>query len=261
MTSIQIGLPTLFFQSGELLLGLITGIQKNQVQVAGILGDTHLFPPGRICLIGNTPLDISNPCQTLQTLQERITAHDNLLPQLLSILADGLPLTFPQICQHYPAADDALIFALFMTLRDNSAMIALKKGSYRLMDPQEQAVVQQKRMAEAERRQYLHKVSTLIASPDTVDSVEPEEIAQLAQELRLLQREQIPADLASLIQKQLPQQPLPANLIKLRIQINDLPADTEPPLAASGLPLRVAFLPVAIAFTSLYRFACRAVAE
>ncbi|NLO12431.1 MAG: RNB domain-containing ribonuclease [Candidatus Cloacimonetes bacterium] len=239
MTSIQIGLPTLFFQSGELLCGLITGIQKNQVQVAGILGDTHLFPPGRLCLIGNTPLDISNPSQSLQALQKRIIAQEDLMPQLLTILADGLPRTFPQISQHFPAADDALIFALFKTLRDNGAMIALKKGSYRLMNPREQAEVLQRRKAEEERRQYLHKVSTLISNPEMVGSAEPEDIVQLAQELRLLQREQIPADLASLIQKQLPLQPLPANLIKLRMRINDLPADTEPPLAASGLPLHL----------------------
>jgi len=242
MINIQPGCMALFYQAGLLVTGLVTGIDGILLKIISADDTSHTIHSGRICLCGTELYDLTQPHQSLSTFQLRISEHSDIVDAALNVLADGQTHDFDEIAAALGELSDPKRFALYINLNRRTQMISHKKGQYRLLSDAERLEAELSENQRLERQNFLDQVRAYIWDLGTNDlsSLPANEMRrQLCAELRLLQREQIPADLAALIRKAMPGREFEQVLLTLRQALGDISPDTDPALARSGLPVAI----------------------
>lgn len=242
MNKIQPGYMALFYHSGSIVSGLVTGIDGNLIKLYGSDGASHVLPEARICLCGEEVYDVAEPAASLNEFLLEISSNTAILDVALSVLADGTARDFHSITEELTDLNDAQRFALFIGLNRSTSTVSHKKGLYRLLSESERRNMESAERQHQERQTYLDQVRAFIlAHPERAsDQLATDDFnSKLSAELRLLQMEQSPQDLASVIRKALPNKDISLSIIELRQALRELAADTDPALATSGLPVRI----------------------
>ncbi|HPN40550.1 MAG TPA: RNB domain-containing ribonuclease [Candidatus Cloacimonadota bacterium] len=243
MNTIQPGCMALFYQAGLLVTGLVTGIEGTLLQIVSTDGASHALPAARLCLSGTEVYDSSDPQRTLGDFQEQVHQNRDVLESALKVLSEGEGRNLDAITQELGGLSDPRRFALFINLNQATQLVSHKKGLYRLLSAAERQDAELSEKQRRERQNYLDQVQAYIrdlAPNDSGQLLPPDLKRQLIAELQLLQREQSPPDLASLIRKTMPERDFDRALIEIRLALGDLSPDTDPALSISGLPVNFA---------------------
>jgi len=97
MNSIQPGSMALFYQSGTLITGLVTGNDGAQLRLMDSNGRIHMLPSGRLCLTGASLYDLSDPLISLRGFIEQVQDRGDIFASALKILADEQSRDLPAI--------------------------------------------------------------------------------------------------------------------------------------------------------------------
>jgi len=239
MNSIQPGSMALFYQSGTLITGLVTGNDGAQLRLMDSNGRIHMLPSGRLCLTGASLYDLSDPLISLRGFIEQVQDRGDIFASALKILADEQSRDLPAIVSELGNIPDEALFALYIGLNRAKHLISHKKGFYRLLSKEEQRLAALSEQQRLQRQAYLDRVKAYIANPNVINDIQSVDSFRqlLVKEIRSIQAEQLPQDLATLIREQKPEMAFESALVRLRVGLGDLEEETDPVLAASGLPV------------------------
>ena len=231
MNNYKIGQMAFFYHSSELVLGLMLRVQGNQLEFVDSKGGKYLLPPSRICLQGSQIHDVDHAIEALECFAEQILNQTSILAEIQAALADQQGRTFQDILQALAPFNDAKMFAAFQLLISQSTIFSHKKGVFRLLSAEEQLQARHLASQKKARLTYLEQVSAWLKDPQS--SLDADVQDTLAKELRSLQQEQQPHDLAAVIKKH--SSICSEKLILLRRHLGDLPLEPDQILDASAL--------------------------
>jgi len=233
----------LFYESGSIRIGIVVSGHDTRLEILDTAGTRCSLPPTRIALVGKESLASDDPSASLSCFYIEVTANIPDEADLYARLA-GLPepVSFNTVLDKAEVTSEAGRFALFIALRTAKLYFSHKNDLYRGLSEEERAQKMEAAASREAREAYLDGVRSFIrqmelSTSNTAVLPEAVHLDTLTQELRALQMNQAVHDLAAIISNW----DIPASFEKkitsLRIALGELAPDTDPVLAASGLPV------------------------
>lgn len=236
------GTAVLFYQKAELKLGMIIAMGERGFRVLDLDGNALELPAKRFVLSSQKALT-HVALESLHGFSQKIKSFLKEFP------ADEAHKTLEAIKQVFSFEEarnilgfdnDHQAFALFLHLRQNEEIFAQKKGLFHLRDAQERQDFMRRRAKSQHRECYLAAVTSFLTGFEKSEapSLEPEFEETFKLELRSLQLEREPKDLARLLQLGISDmEDYELMLRDLRLTLGDVFPNSDPIAAASGIPI------------------------
>ncbi|MCB5224481.1 MAG: ribonuclease catalytic domain-containing protein [Candidatus Cloacimonadaceae bacterium] len=239
------GTAVLFYEKAELKLGMITAMGERGCQVLGLDGNTLELIEKRFVLSSQkplTPMDL----QSLHSFSEQIKSFLKEFPEdeaHQTLAALNQAFSFEEARDILEFSHDYQAFALFLHLRENEEIFAQKKGLFHIRDEEERQEFLRQRAKSQLRERYLRAVASFLEGFEKAETpnLDPEFEENFRLELRSLQFEREPKDLARLLQLGFSDEGYELRLRDLRLALGDIFPNSDPIAVTSGIP--IAFKP------------------
>nr|MBP7310595.1 RNB domain-containing ribonuclease [Candidatus Cloacimonadota bacterium] len=225
--------PVAYYQNRAIIMGLASPAEGGAWCGVDEKGMDFCFSASRFVIMGtaiNTDLEAPAYLSGFRMqIEAEITRLGNMIPE---ILASG-PARLEEIALKLNAKSNSQIFAIYFILVGDPLRFQQKHGVFRLNNAEEQEQIRAAQKSKAERAEFLEEVQSFISGA----KLSAETQHQLYEELPLLAQEDGNKDLQRLISAKYPELDLPKAVQKLRLSCGELDPDTDPIVAASGIPV------------------------
>jgi exoribonuclease-2 len=215
-----------FYNQNQLLIGTIEAENNGVFTVKTLAGLSFELRASRFVLAENSPLELAD---FILQAQQSSASYSEAQFTFLSQSAFSLDGIATQLGISVPAE----LFGLYLYLKNHPELYHEKKELFRKLSSQEQDLYQQKQDTEKARAGFLHNIREFIAG----QPLDPETQALLYRELTAANQESPNKDLMRLIHSAYPELDHETALMKFRVFCGELPSETDPALAKSGLPV------------------------
>jgi len=215
-----------FYNQNQLLIGAIEAENNGVFTVKTLSGFSFELRASRFVLAEYSALEL--PDFVLQAEKNAASFSEEQFAFLSqsAFRLDG-------IAKQLGISDPAELFGLYLYLKSHPELYHEKKELFRKLSSQEQDLFQQRQDADKARAGFLNSIREFLAG----QALDAENQALLYRELTSGNNESPVKDLMRLIHSTYPELDHEAALLKFRVFCGELPAETDPALAKSGLPV------------------------